>query len=330
MDFKVRLMKMDRLISEKGVVTFEELQRATGAAPATVKRDIRYMREELKAPITYSRTRGGYLFAKNRAEAKRDDFYDRRSMWFTPDELHCMVKTLNNFSELEKNRQGYLVKDLQQMASRRRSSMFVEEANAEELLKRVVINEPQRKPFKSECFEVLGQALVHRQRVRIVYYSDHKREETRRVISPMRLVYYRQRWYLDAWCHERGALRSFNVENIRHADIMQMTVKIVPMKTVRETLDNIYGMYHSENVQWARIRFMGASAKRASQLIWHKDQFERWLKEDVYELNIPFGENSPELVGDILNYGAEACVMEPESLKEAVKAQLKATLKNYE
>ena len=71
MDFKVRLMKMDRLISEKGVVTFEELQRATGAAPATVKRDIRYMREELKAPITFSRSRGGYLFAKNRAEAKR-------------------------------------------------------------------------------------------------------------------------------------------------------------------------------------------------------------------------------------------------------------------
>ena len=53
MDFKVRLMKIDRLISEKGVVTFEELQRATGAAPATVKRDIRYMREELKAPITF-------------------------------------------------------------------------------------------------------------------------------------------------------------------------------------------------------------------------------------------------------------------------------------
>lgn len=53
MDFKVRLMKMDRLISEKGVVTFEELQRATGAAPATVKRDIRYMREELKAPIIF-------------------------------------------------------------------------------------------------------------------------------------------------------------------------------------------------------------------------------------------------------------------------------------
>lgn len=68
----------------KGVVTFEELQRATGAAPATVKRDIRYMREELKAPITFSRIRGGYLFAKNRAEAKRDDFYDRRSMWLRP------------------------------------------------------------------------------------------------------------------------------------------------------------------------------------------------------------------------------------------------------
>lgn len=330
MDFKVRLMKMDRLISEKGVVTFEELQRATGAAPATVKRDIRYMREELKAPIIFSRIRGGYLFAKNRAEAKRDDFYDRKSMWFTPDELYCMVKTLDDFSELEKNRKGYLTKDLRQMASRIRSSMFEEQANADELLKRVQIREPKRKPIVSDTFEVIGQALVHRQRVRIVYYSESKKEETRRVVSPMRLNYYRNRWYLDAWCHERGALRSFNIENIRYADIMQMGVKIVPMKTVEAELDRYYGMYRSGELQWARIRFAGPASKIASQIIWHPDQMELWLKDDLYELTIPYSGNSPELVGDILRYGPAAKVVEPESLKNQVREALQASLKNYD
>ena len=61
-----------------------------------------------------------------------------------------MVKTLDDFSELEKNRKGYLTKDLRQMASRIRSSMFEEQANADELLKRVQIREPKRKPIVSD------------------------------------------------------------------------------------------------------------------------------------------------------------------------------------
>ena len=330
MDFKVRLMTIDRKKKKKGVVTFEELQRATGAAPATVKRDIRYMREELKAPITFSRLRGGYLFAKNRAEAKREDFYDRRSMWFTPDELYCMVKTLDDFSDLEKNRKGYLVKDLRQMAARIRTSMFQDQADADELLKRVVIHEQKRKPIVSDTFEVIGQALVHRQRVRIVYYSDNKKEETRRVVSPMRLNYYRNRWYLDAWCHEKGALRSFNIENIRCADIMQMSAKVVPMKTVQAELDRFYGLYRSGDLTWARIRFAGIASKIASQVVWHPDQMELWLKDDLYELTIPYSGNSPELVGDILRYGPAAKVVEPESLKNEVREALAASLKNYD
>ena len=45
MDFNVRLMKIDRLIAEKGVATLSELMQATGASIATTKRDIAYMRE---------------------------------------------------------------------------------------------------------------------------------------------------------------------------------------------------------------------------------------------------------------------------------------------
>lgn len=328
-DFSVRIMKIDRLIAEKGVVTFEELQRATGAAPATVKRDIRYMRESLKAPIVFSRVRGGYLFAKNRAEAKRDDFYERRSSWFTPDELYCSVKTLEQFEQLQKNRKGYLTKDLRQVGARLRTAMFEEAANIDELKKRVIIEEPVRKPIENEYFEVLGQALVHRNRLRIRYWSDNNHEETERIVSPMRLVYYRGCWYLDAWCHKRNALRSFNIENIRHADMMQTGVKPVPMKTVEATLGATYGMFRGEVPQYARIRFVGNAAKRASQFVWHKDQFETWLNDDIYELTIPFASDSPELVGDLLRYGAACKVMEPQSLQDAVRRELAAMIENY-
>ena len=329
MDFNVRLMKIDRLIAEKGVATLSELMQATGASIATTKRDLAYMREQLKAPIVFSRMRGGYVFAKNRAEAKKDDFYDRRSMWFTPEELHCTVRTLEDFKALEANRKGYLTTDLAQMSARIRSSMFSEEANSEELLKRVVLFEPQNKPIKCPCFEVLGQALVHRNRLRIHYRSEEKKEETDRVVSPMRLCYYKGSWYLDAWCHERDALRTFNVENIVHAELLQTSVKSVPMKTLRAQLDSFYGFYRAEDVDYARIRFVGQAAKRASKRIWHPDQYEQWLHH-VYEVTIPCAANSPELVSEILSYGPQAKVIEPVELKNAVHEALIQTLKNYE
>lgn len=329
MDFNVRVMKIDQLINEKGIVTFDDLLRATGASPATLKRDISYMRTELKAPITYSRSRGGYLFAKSRKDAKREDFYERQAAWFTPDELYTMVTTLDNFGELEKNRHGYLSKEMRQLASRLRTSLFPDQANADELLKRVFINERKTKPIENEYFEVVGQALIRRKRVRIIYWSDAHREETRRVVSPMRLTYYRGRWYLDAYCHERNALRSFLIENIRHADIMDTGVRIVPMKTVCEEMDSLYGMFRGEDVQYARIRFTGIAAKIVSKEIWHKSQTDKWLTEDLYEMVVPYASDSPELIGDVLRFGPYAKVMEPESLQQAVRRTLEQTLKNY-
>ncbi|HIU73851.1 MAG TPA: WYL domain-containing protein [Candidatus Aphodousia faecipullorum] len=329
MDFNVRLMKIDRLIAEKGVATLSELMQATGASIATTKRDIAYMREQLKAPIVFSRMRGGYVFAKTRAEAKRGDFYDRRSMWFTPEELHCTVRTLEDFKSLEANRKGYLSKDLAQMSARIRSSIFSDEANCDELLKRVVLFEPQSKPINCPSFEVLGQALVHRNRLRIVYHSDEKNEETERIISPMRLCYYKGSWYLDAWCHKRDALRTFNVENIVHAELLQTSVKPVPMKVLRSQLDAFYGFYRADDISYARIRFVGQAAKRASKRIWHPDQFEQWINQ-IYELTIPCSPESPELVSEILSYGPQAKVIEPVELRNAILKALTRTLKNYE
>ena len=73
---------------------------------------------------------------------------------------------------------------------------------------------------------------------------------------------------------------------------MQMGVKVVPMKTVEAELDRYYGMYRSGDLQWARIRFAGAASKIASQVVWHPDQMELWLKDDLYELTIPYSGNS--------------------------------------
>jgi len=54
----------------------------------------------------------------------------------------------------------------------------------------------------------------------------------------------------------------------------------------------------------------------------------RELEDQRYELKVPFGHEA-ELVMDILRYGPDVEVIEPESLREAVAASLEAAAALY-
>ena len=62
MKSSMRRLIIDRLLSEKGLVPFDEITSVLQVSAPTVKRDLRYMREQLGAPIRYSKQRGGYFY----------------------------------------------------------------------------------------------------------------------------------------------------------------------------------------------------------------------------------------------------------------------------
>ena len=55
--------------------------------------------------------------------------------------------------------------------------------------------------------------------------------------------------------------------------------------------------------------------------MWRPKQASRWLDDGRYELRIPYS-NPIELVLDILRYGDEVEVIEPEELRRAVAGKL--------
>ncbi len=74
-------------------------------------------------------------------------------------------------------------------------------------------------PFKTGCFHAISRALFSRHRLRIEYRSLQDGHLSERVVSPQRLVYYRDNWYLDAWCHDKNALRTFEAGGILSAAV---------------------------------------------------------------------------------------------------------------
>jgi predicted DNA-binding transcriptional regulator YafY len=203
------------------------------------------------------------------------------------------------------------------------------DGSIEEIRKRIRIIGVASRALGLDHFSVLGSALLRRKRVQILYYVRARDEQMEREISPQRLVYYRENWYLDAWCHLRNELRSFAVDAMRRADILETAAKNVPDTTLDSVLGSGYGIFSGRKVQWAKLRF---SVERARWVIterWHPKQKGTLLADGRFLLELPYSDHR-ELVMDILRYGQDVEVLAPASLRQQAIERLKGALSHYE
>jgi predicted DNA-binding transcriptional regulator YafY len=141
-------------------------------------------------------------------------------------------------------------------------------------------------------------------------------------------VHYREAWYLDAWDESRNALRSFSVDRIRYATMLEERALDVPEAELDEHYATAYGIFGGKADKVAVLRFTPESARWVADEQWHPEQKGTWLADGSYELTIPYRE-SRELVMDVMRHGADVVVVEPEELREEVGKKLRGAAERY-
>ena len=155
------------------------------------------------------------------------------------------------------------------------------------------------------------------------------RDETNeREVSPQRLVHYRENWYLDAWCHLRNELRSFSLDAMRSAEILDTPARNIPEKTLDGALGAGYGIFSGKKVQWAKLRFSPQRSRWVASEQWHPRQKGSFDEEQRYILEIPYSDHR-ELLMDVLKFGGEIEVLAPLELQCAVREALERALRHY-
>src|SRR4051812_45834935 len=208
MDRLERFYKIDQLLKERKSVSFADFKRELGMSPASVKRDLAYMRERFNAPIEYDRDANGYRFGK----AGPGPRYELPGLWFNASEVLALLTTLRMLGNLQP---GMLDGQIEPLRERLRGILGSGDHSWEEVEKRIRIFQPERREGANHHFSTIAAAGLKRARVWIRHYNRKENRETEREVSPQRLVHYRDNWYLDAWCHLRTDLRSFAVDAIR-------------------------------------------------------------------------------------------------------------------
>lgn len=324
MDRTERFYKIDQLIRARGVVAFDALLAELEVSRATLKRDLQYLRDRLRLPIVYDRDAGGY---------RRDDrahgpgrAVELPGLWFSAQEIHALLTMQHLLSGLDRG--GLLGPHVAPLMDRLGEFLHTPDGSVEEVRQRVRIIGLAARPMPLAHFGKVGSALLGRRRLHITYRARGTDETTEREVSPQRLVHYRENWYLDAWCHLRNGLRSFAVDAILQADILDRKAKDIPAGRLDRILGAGYGIFSGSKVQWARLRFGPTRARWVAAEVWHPRQKSRWLPDGAYELEIPYADDR-ELVMDILRHGPACEVLAPPALRRRVAAELEAALKPY-
>jgi proteasome accessory factor C len=315
-----KIYALHRLLKgRKTPISRLDLLRRLDLPRSTATRLIGFCRNFLHMPIDFNKEMDGYLY-----EEKERDTYELPGLWFNPSEL---IGLLTSHHMLEKIQPGIFQQHLAPLQKRIEQLIEHRHAGSKDIFKRIRILPMANRVAKLEDFQKVADALVSRKRLRLQYSSRSKNEVTERWISPQRLVYYRDNWYLDAWCHLRNDLRLFALDSMNVAESSGIA-RDVPDRQIDEHVMHTYGIFSGRATNKAVIHFSGEAARWVADEQWHPEQESRHLAGGRWELVIPYG-NPTELIRDILKYGPEAEVISPPELRVDVTDKLSQALRKY-
>ncbi len=314
MDRTERFHLIDQMLCNRRVVTRVQFLEALEVSPATFKRDLEYLRDRLAAPIVWDHERRGYRYE----QAEGEQQFQLPGLWFNTSEIQAL---LSMDALLENLQPGVLSSHIEPLRSRIRMLLDDGDHSVDEIARRIRIVPLAAKAYRSENFQGLCQALLSRKCVDMTYYSRSSDGSSERCVSPQRLTYYRDNWYLDAWCHLRDALRSFSVDAIQTLKISGEPAIEVDESDLNRELGSGYGIFSGTDTRRAVLRFSPQSARWVAHETWHPQQNSDYDAGGNYILRVPYSQDT-ELVMDILKHGAEVEVLEPSELRERVKQRI--------
>lgn len=318
-----RFYRMQSMLRSRRFVRTQDFLAELEVSRATFKRDLDYMKDRMHAPIVYDRHHEAYRFDETVADS---EVWQLPGLWFNADELQALL----TMDQLLGNLQPGVLSELTgPLRKRLRELLESGEHSAADIAQRIRILAIGTRAVEPAHFRVLSTAVLSRRRLRITHQRRSDGETQEREISPQRLVHYRDNWYVDAWCHERKALRTFAADAIEQAVVLEKPAKDVSAETLERYFASGYGIFSGEATQKAVLRFTRDRARWVARETWHPQQVGRYEADGSWLLEFPYSQE-PELVMDVLKYGPDVEVVGPASLRKSVAERLRTAAARYE
>ena len=318
----VRLYQYKGLLSGRRALSAEDLMGKLEISRATLKRDLAKLRDQLHVPIAFDRDRGGYVLQEGQGHTDSE----LPGLWFSPQEMLALATIQQLLAQLAP---GILGTKLRPIKQRLNELMEKEGLSGEDVAKRIrLTHSAGKRRLDPQTFEAVAAATMSRKRLKVRHVNRQNAKVLERELSPQRIVHYRDNWYLDAWCHLRNDLRSFSIDALQEVHVLGDKAKEIAAGELDRVLGASYGIFAGAPKAWAVLKFTPERARWVRGETWHPMQEEREDSDGSFELSVPYSDER-EILGDILHFGADVCVLEPKELRQKVQQAALALVSRY-
>jgi predicted DNA-binding transcriptional regulator YafY len=171
-------------------------------------------------------------------------------------------------------------------------------------------------------------ALRLRRRALVRYRSLSSGRTTERRIHPYHVFNLRGNWYVAAWDERRQAVRDFAIHRIRRITVMTEAYDVPRGFDFRKYMAEAFGIEKGARAVEVSVRFAPRQARWIRERKWHRSARIQEGLDGSLTLRLRVADTS-ELRRWILQFGAEAEILAPTSLRRAIADELRAAAAPY-
>lgn len=314
-----KLFLLNRIFStRRTAISAADLAERLECSERSVNRYIKQLRDGYGAPLLNAP--GGWFYDRREL---RERTWEMPGLWLTKDETHSLLLLL---VLLERFGHGLLGREMKNFEERLDQLAQARGVAVDSLRQCIHITPMGERKTDYQVLAHAVNALIDRKQL-VFNYEDFRRQATRRTVSPQRLRYYRDNWYLHAWCHTRQALRTFSIARMTEAVGSRERARKVDERKLDVDFDTTYGIFTGGTRKTARLRFLPPLASEIARQQWHPKQKRRWAGEH-YLLSVPYS-HAEELLQDVMRCLPCVVVEGPPALrKKLLEALAQAQAQN--
>lgn len=320
MDKWERFRQLQKILeARRHPVPLKTLSELMECDPSTIKRLIKDMREKHDAPVASSKA--GYAWRPRPGQV-----FELPGTWLGQEELLALMVLDQALSGMGSR---VMEKEFTALRKKVRELLKKDAVDGEDFIKRLRVVSSRQRQAEFPFFTQIVVALQQRFQLRFQYLTRSRNVQEVRTVSPQRLVLYRDNWYLDGWCHDRKALRTFALDAISACDPLPEPCEDIGDKTLDAHYSSSYGIFSGEPIGLAEILFSSNAARWVRSEIWHHEQQLLERDDGSVVLKVPYSQ-STELLRDVLAWGEDAEILGPAPLREQAQSIIKKMLARYQ
>ena len=304
-----RMLRIHQAIHSGGYPIATGLARDLEVSAKSIQRDIEFMRDRLDLPVEFDSRKNGYHYV-----GKVEAF---PTLQITEGELVALLvaeKALQQYRGTSFERP--LLSAFRKMTASLPDTISVSLADWEQT---IAFKTSAEQIINLGVFDSLAKAAARRESIELAYRKPGHKETETRLVDPYQLANVNGEWFLFAFCHLRGDIRTFVPARIQ--GVVKTGKKFSrPQKfSLEKRLRDSFGVHSAQGDFQVEIEFSDEIADYIREKRWHASQELVEMPDGALRLRLRLS-SLQEIERWVLGWGGKAVVLAPGELRNSVKA----------